>query len=302
MDCLCIPQNTSGKGGVAGGQGIRGQTSQIAQGASARSYGIPIINITTGMQAQFTVRLTMNLQGTVPSDLIDVATIQLVCRKDGAPNQALFKVPCQIVGNGLVQFKLTPKETDFNQGLHFAQFKCYNDETKLIKVFKCCIQIQRGTDGSHNDSTAPLTIAQVRMQLYDLCAQNNPILDDVQFSDIQIAWAIRRAVQDWNQLPPDLGSYTVSNFPYPAHLCQGAVYHLLRRASYRYFRNQMRHSNGGLTFDDNDKGPIYQSLAQQQGQKWDNWCTSKKTELNMMAFCGSIVDATFQPSYQPIWW
>lgn len=304
MSYLCIPQNTSGKGCVAGGQGVHGQTSQLAEGFGARSYGIPVIKTTAGMQSQFIVKLTANIQGTVASDLIDIDYIQFICRDDSDPNQPLFSVQCQNMGEGLVKFQLTPEQTDYKQGLHFAQFSCYQNtqgsdssQRKLRKVFKCCLQIQRNIAGKHNDTKQPLTIAQVRMQLYDTCAHVNPLLDDVEFSDVQIVWAINKAVQDWNQMPPDLGQYTAANFPYPSHLCTGAVYHLLKSASFRYVRNQMRHNNANLTLDDNDKGTAYAQLAGQEGQKWDNWCTTKKTQLNMMAMCGSTVDVTFQPVY-----
>lgn len=39
----------------------------------------------------------------------------------------------------------------------------------------------------------------------------------------------------------------------------------------------MRHSNAGLTVDDNDKGQMYMQLAQAALQEWKNWVQVKKT-------------------------
>ena len=87
-----------------------------------------------------------------------------------------------------------------------------------------------------------------------------------------------RAVQDWNEMPPEISKeFSVSNFPFKSNLCTGASGYLFRMASYRYTRNQMRHSNAGLTYDDNDKGQMYMQLAQNALQEWKNWVQVKKS-------------------------
>ena len=92
-----------------------------------------------------------------------------------------------------------------------------------------------------------------------------------------------RAVQDWNEMPPALSrNLSVSNFPFTSNLCTGASGYLFRMASYRYIRNQMRHSNAGLTLDDNDKGQLYAQLADKALQEWKAFVQTKKSELNML--------------------
>ena len=48
-------------------------------------------------------------------------------------------------------------------------------------------------------------------------------------------------------------------------------------AMYRYNRNGMRHSNAGLTFDDNDKGALYAGLVDKAMIDWKNWIIAKKS-------------------------
>lgn len=301
MADICIPQVTAGAGGVGGGQGADGQASLMADGHYATSYGVPVIKITTGMTAQYTLQLTRDMQGTIPAQLQDMHTIQFMCLADGMHGKALFQVPLTYLGNGRVQLHLTPTQVDYRPGLHYAQIHCYDENQALQHVFKCCLQIQKSFDGSHIDCRRPITIAQVRMQLYDTCAKQNQLLNDLQFSDIIIARCIGRAVQDWNQMPPTLANaQTAASFPFPANLCSGAAAHCLRMAMYRYNRNGMRHSNAGLTFDDNDKGALYASLADKAMTDWKSWIIAKKSQLNMLQCMGSISDGFMQGS-QP-WW
>lgn len=301
MTELCIAQTTAGEGGIGGGGGYQGQTSQLASGHGSRSYGVPIIKTTTGMYAQFTVQLTKDLQGVYPIDLADIQRVQLICKTSGHTN-ALFKVPCQIQQNGKVYFQLTPKEVNYKPGIHFAQFHCYDYQNKLRHVFKCCIQIQKSLKGSHRDCFQPLTIAQVRMALYDTSGQQNQLLDDLQFSDVVIARCMKRAVADWNQMPPQLSTgQTAATFPYTANLCNGTVGYVLQMAAHRYVRNQMRHSNAGLSMDDHQKGTLYLQLANSLIQEWKAWVQTKKNQLNILQCMGTISDAYLQDRTD-IWW
>lgn len=296
---FCVSQNTAGLGGVGGGGGFLGQASQIAQGSGAVSYGIPVIRITTGMKAQFQFRLTKDIQGTVPSDLNDVDRAVFICLDCNKQNK-LFQVQCQIQPDAYIHLQLTPSQIGSHPGIHYALIQCYDRQQYLVKVFKCILQIQAGFGTSQ--TTRPLTIGQVRMFLYDTCAQQNVLLDDLQFSDVQIVYCMQKAIQDWNQMSPALhDSMTICNFPYKSKLCTGTIGHLFTMASYRYLRNAMRHSNAGLTYDDQDKGQIYTQLGQANKQQWTSWIQTKKTQLNMQQCMGTISDIYHQSDLDR-WW
>lgn len=300
MADICIPQAVPGLGGVGGGGGAQGQPSQNAQGHEASSYGIPVIRTTEGITADFTVQLTKDVQGTIPAELYSTANIKLVCL---AQNKGCFtfEVDCEHLGNGRVAFTLGPEQTECNPGLHYAEFHCRDEEGNVKHVFKCCVEIQKSLVTPCRCKFRPLTIAQVRMQVYDTSGQQNQLLDDLQFSDIVIARCMDKAVQDWNQMPPALSRpFSVSTFPFRSNLCTGASGYLFRMASYRYMRNQMRHANAGLTVDDNDKGQMYIQLAQNALQEWKNFVQTKKTQLNMMECMGSISDIYLESSQR--WW
>lgn len=296
---ICLAEAQAGAGGVGGGGGASGQTSTYAQGAYATSYGVPVIKISTGMTSDFLIQLTKDREGTIPSNLSRITKIQFVCLTSGQLGKSIFKVECQNVGSGRVSFRLTPNEVNYRQGLHYAQIHCFRGKI-LDKVYKCCLQIQKSFIGSNHNTNYPLTIEQVRMQLYDTSGRNNQLLDDLQFSDVVIARCIDKAVSDWNQMPPTLANQqTAATFPYRSNLCTGAVGHALKMAAHRYYRNQMRHANAGLTMDDNDKGAIYMQLAQATIAQWRGWVQAKKNQINQLQCMGSISDGLMQGSG---WW
>ena len=303
MADLCIPRAIPGLGGVGGGQGYQGQPSQAATGHAASSYGIPVIHTTTGLDADFYIQLTKDIEGTQPAELCSTPTINFVCKSSGGCCRgSLFTVPCEYLGNGRIKLTLTAKDTIGRQGLHHAEFQCYDQQGNLKDVFKCCIQIQKSlVDDICCDNFHPLTIAQVRMEVYDTSGMQNQLLNDLQYSDIVIARCMERAVQDWNEMPPELSrDFTVSDFPFKSNLCTGASGYLFRMAATRYIRNQMRHSNAGLSIDDNDKGQLYANLAQNALQEWRTWVQTKKTQINMLQCMGSISDIFMQGAQH--WW
>lgn len=94
MTTLCLTANSEGEGGVAGGAGNLGQTSQRASGSYATSYGFPVIDITTGMTATFTIQLTDDTGGTAPSDLSDITDIRFRVRPSMISGPVYIDIPC----------------------------------------------------------------------------------------------------------------------------------------------------------------------------------------------------------------
>lgn len=300
MSDICIPQSVAGVGGIGGRGGADGQVSLNADGHGAQGYGVPVIHITTGMTSEFVVQLTRDKQGTIPASLQDITSIKFIYYSSGQLGREIIQVPCTNLSNGKISFTLTPDQVNYRQGLHHAEFQCWKN-TQLKHVFKCCLEIQQSLQGSSPRDWQPITIMDVRTVLYDTSAQMNQLLDDLQFSDIVIANGIQRAIDDWNEMPPALSRrLTAAQFPYKSNLCSGAAGHVLQMAAIRYNRNQMRHSNAGLTIDDNDKGGAYLQLAQSMLTEWKSWIQTKKSQLNMLQCMGGISDLLMQSNQS--WW
>lgn len=295
---LCIAENSGGKGGVGGGAGASGQASQNATGAAAHDYGYPVIETVTGMTSTFDVQLTKDYNGELPSDLSKVSEVWFVARPTmvHSPGGREIKVPCTFTADGKVSFKLTPKEVDYNNGVWYAEFLCYEAakdaegvETKVLTHdYRAYLCIRKGTQGS-NCNVHTVTALDIRLALMDTSPEMNSMLDDLEFSDMMIMHAVERAIDEWEETPPVLDRhFDATNFPYREHLIKGAIGYLLQMVMYRYMRNRMQYSAAGLTLDKNDKGGVYQQMAQMARMEWKNFIGAAKTSLNMEECLGVI--------------
>ena len=69
--------------------------------------------------------------------------------------------------------------------------------------------------------THPLTIPEIRLAMRDKCDADNFLLDDVEFTDTEIAWAIRRRKMLWR-----------TGTPGKKHACLSGIYPLFRKVFY----------------------------------------------------------------------
>jgi hypothetical protein len=130
--------------------------------------------------------------------------------------------------------------------------------------------------------TTPFVITrdQVRMFLRDR-ADQNILLDDVQFSDSELSFAIEMAVESYNAVTP-ASALTPSNFPNKYVLLIGTVKFLLSSESFLQIRNQATWSDGDVqNLGLHDKAAAYAQLAQQLKAEWDELTRGLKTQQNL---------------------
>lgn len=286
---ICIAANSGGKGGVAGGAGASGQASQQADGSGANSYGYPVLEAVTGMTVSYSIQLTDDYNGEVPSDLTNITSVHFVAAPTMNGNvERRIEKNCTFTPDGVVTLELTPTELNYNNGVWFAEFLCSDAEGKLVKNYRAYLCIRKGTTGS-NDKPNTITVMDVRLALMDTSAEANQLIDDLEFSDVMILSAVQRCIDEWNETPPETSAkFDATTFPYREHLIKGVIGYLMQMIAYRYTRNRMQYSASGLNLDSSDKGPQYVQLAQVSRQEWKNFLTAKKTELNMQECFGTV--------------
>ena len=135
----------------------------------------------------------------------------------------------------------------------------------------------------------PLTIAELRMELRDQCAGQNELIDKLQFTDDQLAWAIRKPVDEFNVTGQPFTSYTPSTFPgaYRAVWAAAAVGHLLRFASIGNDRDNLAYQAGGVTINLNDVSYIAK-LSQVLLTEWRDWVKVTKVGINVDSAYGTL--------------
>lgn len=296
MSEICLAADGGGKGGYAGGAGSEGQASQMAGGAGATGYGVPVIEVVTGMDCDLSLRLTRDTSGAIPCDLSGVASVELAARptmRGGATGRDLH-VPCTFTDDGRVSLHLSPKETSGNQGVWFAEVRCLDSEGRLVQSHRAYLCIRKGIDDRSSGPRA-VTPMDVRLALMDTSPEANELLDDLEFSDALILEAVQRAVDEFEETPPMLARrFDATNFPWHEHLVKGAVGFLLQAVAHRYIRNRLQYSAAGMSMDSSDKGPAYLQLAASARSEWRAFIAAMKTSLNMDECFGVVSQPWFE--------
>jgi len=156
---------------------------------------------------------------------------------------------------------------------------------KALHRFPCYVEVEPNVtylDTPPNRFHQPLSIAEIRLAVRDKCAEDNFLLDNVQFTDTEIAWAMRRPIDYWNEIPPPLNPrYDVATFPYRYNYLDAIVGELLIMTGLNEERNRLRYSAANLAVDDLEHGETYRKAGMAYRQVWEQWVRDKKKEINI---------------------
>jgi hypothetical protein len=142
----------------------------------------------------------------------------------------------------------------------------------------------------------PITIGHIRMGLLDRGAEDNFLLDDVDFSDNLICYSIEHAIETWNDLPPPepaLG-YTQITFPYHTEIHDGVEGFLLQFKGRNLIRNRIPSQTTGLQFDDRARGELYLKLGMDYEERYKQTMMALKQRLNLANFMGMNKNSFFR--------
>jgi hypothetical protein len=136
----------------------------------------------------------------------------------------------------------------------------------------------------------PPSIAEVRLSLRDSGPAESMLLNNLAFSDEEIAMAIARPVQLWNETPPHLRTYhyTTTTFPFRYYWLEAIAGTLFLLAAEYYRRNNLTYSAANVSVNDLDKEPQYEAAGQRRLQMYKEFVRAKKSELNLNQFYGGI--------------
>lgn len=157
----------------------------------------------------------------------------------------------------------------------------------VVAKLRCYVEIQE--DLWHTDRRYhTLTIAEIRLGIRDKCREDNFLLDRVEFTDTEIAWALRRPIDYWNEALPPLSQHmTTMNFPYVYNWFDGVIGELLSMASVHTERNRLRYSAAGLNIDDKDQAAFYMKASDRYKADYKEWVRGKKRSINVSHAFGS---------------
>lgn len=135
-----------------------------------------------------------------------------------------------------------------------------------------------------------VTATDIRSFLMDRTTSDNPLLDDLEFSNEDLAQALQLACDKYNSTPPLIDCpRTPDNFPYRYELIIQTAANLLRSAAINMERNKLDvTSQDGTAVQDKNKGPAYVALAKDLSAEFDQRIKQLKISANMEACWGRV--------------
>lgn len=182
-------------------------------------------------------------------------------------------------------------------GIYYAEMALINtpaEEANLPCVvfsntFYLIINRSTFDAATDNHYGGPPSIAEVRLHLRDSAPGESYLLENLMFDDAEIALAIARPVQYWNEIPPPLGrSYNTQNFPFRYHWLEGICANLFLMVAEQFRRNQLSYSAGGVAVDDQNKEANYDRAGQTRWQAYREWVRATKASINLEGCYGEV--------------
>ena len=98
---------------------------------------------------------------------------------------------------GRVSFQVTNEDLTY-PGIWVGEIVVADADEVPRYRFKCYVEVEHGL-GASNQTWGPITVADVRMAIRDRCAEDNDLLEAVEFSNSEIARCMRWPVEYWNR-------------------------------------------------------------------------------------------------------
>jgi hypothetical protein len=174
----------------------------------------------------------------------------------------------------LVQFEV-PESISNVSGIWLIEFAILTAEAQRFFAGDAYLYIERSLQSAQGARGAPM-IPEVRLFLRDY-AQENELLDVVDFDASEIALSADLCVAEWNEaLPPDGRRYTTHTFPYRRNWLVGISSYLFGIAAEHYARNALAYQAGGVSADDKGKHQLYMQKSMLAKQEWRQFVAERK--------------------------
>ncbi len=203
------------------------------------------------------------------------------------PTQTQFDVYLVDAENGKVRIEL-PAAATGTPGIYYAEVAVVDAEGLILFTNIFYVILERGQFGA-GSSTGPPTIAEIRLHLRDSSPEESLLLDNLRFDDAEIALAISRPIEYWNEIPPPVGPrMSTQNFPYRFHWLDAIAANLFWMVEENQRANNLKYSAAGVTVDDQNKEPQYARAAERRWASWLHFVKMKKGSINLEGAYGGI--------------
>jgi len=207
---------------------------------------------------------------------------------DPEPLQTQYPVTLEDAENGKVMIELPAAATGL-PGVYYGEVAVVDEDDLILYTNVFYVIIERGQFGTSKWTGGPPTIAELRLHLRDSSPEESLLLDNIRFDDAEIALAIGRPIEYWNEMPPPLNQrMTTQNFPYRFHWMDAILASLFLMLEEQFRANNLTYSAAGVQVNDQDKEPNYARAAERRWANWVDFVRRQKASINLSSAYGGI--------------
>jgi len=271
-------------GGISSGgtlmdpQGIEYADNKLVTGGCV---GKPVLSTMAQAPSKFVVALFDSQNN--PVDLSSTDNVIFIAREMTYTDTKYISKNCPITDapNGQITLEFTKYDVPY-AGLWEAAFQLRTTADEVQAEFRIYLELQKGMHYELSSQNDPITIGEVRMAMFDRCPEDNSFLDDVEFKDTEIVYAIRRTVDMWNEQKPIIrgSQFTMATFPYRYNGTNAAAGQLMLMKGNNLMRNRMPLSTGSGVIDDKERANPYIQMGRDMIKEYKEWIAGEKHRIN----------------------
>lgn len=211
-------------------------------------------------------------------------------------NKAPTQIDATVVDadKGVVQVSLGTNAVGL-PGIYFAEMALISvpaeaaDQPCVIFSNTFYLVINRSAFGPTGRTGGPPSLAEIRLHLRDSSPNESYLLEHLMFDDAEIALAIARPIQYWNEVPPPLDvMYTTQTFPFRYHWLEAISANLFLMVAEQFRRNQLDYNAAGVALNDQNKEANYERAGQTRWQAYREWVRATKASINLESCYGEV--------------
>jgi hypothetical protein len=196
-------------------------------------------------------------------------------------------------GTGYCRASSLPTKVTRVPGIYWEEWAAFDASGNMLFSNQVLLWVNKGLFGLSNNMSdwnkGPPSLDEIRLSIRDNSPEDNLLLDNIEFDAGEIAQAVVRPLQHWNEVPPPLRPpQDTTTFPFREHWLQGIQGYLLQTAAHNYRRNHLPYNAGGVAIDDKNKEGPYLQESRALLQEYRSWVKEKKLEINTALFTGTI--------------
>lgn len=138
-------------------------------------------------------------------------------------------------------------------------------------------------------------IRVLRSYLRDDSTENS-LIDGSENDKERLLLCLVLAVDDFNKSVTPITSYTLERFPSLTLLLEGAAIQSLRQAIFKYIRNSLQYSDGGVNISLMEKSTEYENVLRRMSERYYSRVQKVKEALNLEA-CYGGTDSEYMNLY-----